>query len=70
MISKVLEKTGSTVQACGMLYKSEAQTVILYGRESWVVREEIMEVLEGFHHWAARRIVGMTDWCTENGEWE
>ena len=30
----------------------------------------ILKVLEGFHHWAARRTAGITAQCTEDGEWE
>ena len=54
----------------GILYKGVAQTVIIYGRASWVVTGEMLKVLEGFHHRAARRISGMTAWSTEDGEWE
>ena len=38
--------------------------------ESWVVTREMIKVLTGFHHWAARRIIGMTKICGAGGEWE
>ena len=34
MISRVMEKTGSTVWARGNMYKAVAQLVLLYGSES------------------------------------
>ena len=30
----------------------------------------MLKVLEGFHHWEARRITGMTAKCVADGEWE
>ena len=29
----------------------------------------MLKVLEGLHHQAARRIMGMTDWRAEDREW-
>ena len=37
MIAKVLERRGATVRDWGAIYKVVAQSVLLYGRESWVV---------------------------------
>ena len=48
MITRVLTKTGATVRACGVMYKSVDQLVLLYGSESWVVTGEMLKVLEGF----------------------
>ena len=53
-----------------MIYKSVVKTVILYGRESWVVKEYIMKVLEALNNWADRKIAGATDCHTEDGEQE
>ena len=66
----MVTKTGSIVQAHGMLYKSLDQTVLIYWSDSWVVTRVILKLLEVFHHWAAWRIAGMTDRPTEDGEWE
>ena len=60
MISKLLKNKVETVRACGIIYKTVAHTVLLYGSESWVVTGEMLKVLEGFHHWADQQIVGMT----------
>ena len=37
MITRVMAKTGATVQARGTMYKAVAQPVLLYGSEIWVV---------------------------------
>ena len=37
MIARVLEKTGSMLWYCGIMYKAVAQSVLLYRSESWVV---------------------------------
>ena len=50
VMSKVLTKTRATVWDPGMIYKSVVKTVILYGRESWVVKEYIMKVLEALNN--------------------
>ena len=53
-----------------MLYKVVAQTVLLYGSESWVVTGAMLKVLEGLHNILDRRIAGMTAWRVDDGEWE
>ena len=52
------------------IYKAVAQSVHLYGSEIRVVTSEILKVLEGLHHWAARRITGMTVTHGAGVEWE
>ena len=51
------------------MYKVVAQSVLLYGREIWMVMGEILKVLEGFRHRAAQLIMGMTEKCGAGGEW-
>ena len=60
MIVRVLAKMVATVRARGMMYKAVTQLVLLYVSEIWVVTGDILKVLEGFRHRAARRIMGMT----------
>ena len=50
VIFKVSTKRGAMVWAHGMLYKAVAQTVLLYGSESWVMKGAILKVLEKFYH--------------------
>ena len=61
--------TVSTVRAHGMLYKAVTHTILLHGSDSWVVTGAMLKVLEGFHHWAARRIAGMTACHADDREW-
>ena len=61
MVARVLENTEATVRSRGLMYKSVAQSVILYGSDIWVVTGDFFKVLEGFHHRAARRITGLTE---------
>ena len=60
MIARFLERTVSMVRFQGEMYKAMVHLVLLYGSKSWVVTVEVLKVLEGFHHQAARRIMGMT----------
>ena len=53
-----------------MLYKSVAQSVLIYGSDIWVVMGAMLKVLEGLHHRVARRITGITEWSTTSGDWE
>ena len=70
MILKILTKTVETVRACVMVYNLVAQTVLLYGRNIWVVTGAMLNILEGFHHRAAIQIVGMTAKCVAGGMWK
>ena len=70
MIARVLEKAGATVWARGIVYKVVDQSVLLYSSESWVMMGEVLKVLEGFHHQAARRITGMMVTYGVGKEWE
>ena len=70
MVARVLERMGAMVRARGAMYKAVAQLVLLYDREIFVVTGEMLKVLTGFHHQAARRITGMMAKCGAGGEWE
>ena len=70
MVVGVLEMMGATIRARGAMYKAVSQSVLLYCRKIWVVIGGILKVLEGFHHWVARYITGMTAKCRVGGEWE
>ena len=70
MVSRVLERTGATVQDRVSIYKVVAQLVLLYVSEIWVVIREVLKVLTAFHHQAARRFTRMTAKRGADGEWE
>ena len=59
MVAKGLKKMGATVQARVMMYTGVVHMVLLYGSKSWLVTEEILKVLEGFHYGVARMTAGM-----------
>ena len=60
MVTRVLESMGETVRAWGDMYNEVVQSVLVYIREIWMVTGEILKLLTGFHHRAAKRITGMT----------
>ena len=64
VVEKVVTKTGSTVRAWGVIYKSVVCTVLLYGGKIWVVTWSMLKLLEGFHNWASISIVGNTSRIT------
>ena len=70
MIARVLVNKGPTVRFRGMMYNVVAQLVLLYGIDIWVVTGEMIKLLEGLHHQAARRIMGRTQKRGAGGEWE
>ena len=51
-----------TVRAQEMIYKAVVQTVLLYVSDSWIVKEETLKVLEGFHHRVDQKISGIPSW--------
>ena len=61
MISRVSTNTGAVVWDRGVIYKSVVQSVLIYGSEIWVVKGEMLKVLEWFHRQSARHIMGMTE---------
>ena len=70
MVTRVLEKTGATVQAQGAMYKAVAQLVLLYSSNIWVAALDMLKVLEGFHHRAAQQITGMTSNRGAGKDWD
>ena len=45
----------------GAMYKAATKSVILYGREIWVVTGKMLKVMKGLHHQAAQWITCMTE---------
>ena len=70
MVEKELTRTVAIVWVRKIFYKTVVQTLLLYGRKSPVAAVAILKVLDIFHHWVARRILGKTDCRTVNEEWE
>ena len=70
MVERVLEKMGTTVRALGAMNKVVAQSVLLYGREIWVVTGNTLNILEGFHHQTALWITGLAAKRETGGVWD
>ena len=64
----VLTRDGATPKISGMFYKALAQSVLLYGVETWTLSQSIVTALEGFHHRVARALSGLKP-KLQNGEW-
>ena len=51
-----------------MFYKALAQSVLLYGCETWTITPSLLAPLRGFHHRVARQITGKLP-ALQNGQW-
>ena len=51
-----------------MFYKALAQSVLLYGCETWQLTPALLAPLRGFHHRVARQITGKLP-ALQNGQW-
>jgi hypothetical protein len=60
-IARVLTRNGASPRISAMFYKATIQTVLLYGSETWVITDEILQLLTSFHHSVARRLTGRHD---------
>ena len=58
MVSRILRKDNMDPGVAGWFYKALAQSVLLYGSETWVLTKAMITALEGFHHRVARSISG------------
>ena len=58
------------MRARGMMHKELSQSVLLYKSEICVVKGEMLEVMEGFHHQADIQITWMTEKYMADREWE
>jgi hypothetical protein len=57
-ISRVLAHESASPRISALFYKATIQTVLLYGSETWVITDEILQLLTSFHHSIARHITG------------
>jgi hypothetical protein len=58
MISRILARESASPRISAMFYKATIQTVLLYGSETWVISDEILQMLTSFHHGIARWLTG------------
>ena len=69
LLSRPLIKTGVKPRVIGFFYKAVAQSVLLYGCETWVVTPRMLKALDAFHHNVARRISNRQPRKLPNDTW-
>jgi hypothetical protein len=57
-ISRILARESATSRISALFYKATIQTVLLFGSETWVITDEILQMLTSFHHGIARQLTG------------
>ena len=65
----LLRKEGVEPRAMGYFYKAIVQAILLYGSESWVVPESILQQVRSFHHRAARYLTQKHIRQNSEGQW-
>ena len=53
----------------GRFFVAVVKTVLMFGSENWFLTHQLEKDLEGFHHWAARRMAGMGPKRQLGGTW-
>ena len=69
-IAKILKKEGANAKCMGKFYLIIVQAVLLYGADSWAVKNEDLRKLKSFHSRAIRYMTGTHIRKLESGEWE
>lgn len=57
-ISRVLTRESTNPRISAFFYKATVQAILLYGSETWVITDKILQLLTSFHHGIARRLTG------------
>jgi exonuclease III len=57
-ISRILMRESATPRISALFYKATIMTILLFGSETWVINNEILQLLTTFHHSIARRLTG------------
>ena len=58
-ISRILRGENASARLYGIFYKSNVQSILLFGSKAWVLALATLKRLEGFHVKAARRMTGL-----------
>jgi hypothetical protein len=51
-------RESATPRISALFYKATILTILLFGSETWVINNEILQLLTSFHHSIARRLTG------------
>ena len=68
-LAKILGREGADRRTVGRFYVAVLQEVLLFGSDTWVLTPWLEKYLEGFHHWAARRMASMGPKIQQDGTW-
>jgi len=68
-LSAILKSQGVKSRVAGYFYKAIIQAVLLYGAETWVISEFLMNQLRSFHSRVARYLTGRHTRQKEDGSW-
>ena len=55
-LTNILLMKGVDIRMVGRFYVVVVKSVLLFGSETWVLNPHLEKSLEGFHHWAVRRM--------------
>ena len=59
-LAKILEREGVDKRMSGRFYVEVVQAVLLFGSNTWVLTPWLKKFLEGFYHWVAQCMAGMS----------
>ena len=68
-ISNILKREGANAVTMSKFYRAIVQSVLLYGADSWIVKQSDLKKLRSFHHRAMRYMTGIHIKQKENDEW-
>jgi hypothetical protein len=58
LISCILTRESASPRISATFYKATIQTLLLYGSETWVLTDDIIQLLRSFHHGIAQKLTG------------
>ena len=68
-LTQILSREGEDAQTSSHIYLAVAQSVMLYGSDTWVLTPHMKRVLGGSDHRVARRLMGRQPRRERDGGW-
>ena len=69
-LSRVLGCEGADPKVSGKFYKAVAQSVLLFGAETWVLTQRTEKALDSFQYRVVRRLTGKQPRRKMDGNWD
>ena len=69
-MSRVLGRKGAEPKVSGNFYKAVAQSVLLFGADTWVLTQRTEKALESFQSRVARRLTSKHPRQRTDGSWD